>query len=165
MPYVDRFLATDGLIQHLQPIIPTIHDPQVLSNYTGFLAVSSITVYELAIKDIFNEFAKRKNLSFGNFVEKHFEKLNGRIKIRDIKDNVKTFGEKYSNRFTKKINIEESLQMTNLRVSMMNCYDNLLTCRHKFVHAGIVTLSIQEVIANYTIGKNVIHILDRTMVR
>lgn len=60
MIYSDRFVATDNLITHLSAIIATITDPQIQASYAGFLSVSAITVYELAIKDIFSGFGKRK---------------------------------------------------------------------------------------------------------
>ena len=62
MSYTDRFIATDNLISHLNTIVGTITDPAIQANYAGFLSVSSVTVYELAIKDIFNEFASNQIL-------------------------------------------------------------------------------------------------------
>ena len=97
MPYSNRFISTDNLITHLSSVVSTITDAAVLANYAGFLSVSAVTVYELAIRDIFCDFASKKHTVFGSFVENHFRRINGRIKIKSLRDeHVKQFGEKYS---------------------------------------------------------------------
>jgi hypothetical protein len=60
MPYVDQFQLADDYLAHLDAVIVQITDPFIKSRYTGFLAVSAVTVYELAIKSIFIDFAHRK---------------------------------------------------------------------------------------------------------
>ena len=79
--------STDALIANLTPYLSTITDAAVLASYAGFLSVSSVTVFELAIKDIFENFATKKNIVFGHFVEKHLSRLNGRIKLDDLRSN------------------------------------------------------------------------------
>lgn len=166
MSYTDRFIATDNLISHLNTIVGTIADPAIQANYAGFLSVSSVTVYELAIKDIFNEFASKKNKVFGNFIERYFEKLNGRIKIDDLKGiHIKRFGDKYLRKFNTKLQLKENNVFATSRISITNAYTNLIMCRHKYVHNGSPTLTINEVIAYYNSGKEVIHCLDDAMKR
>jgi hypothetical protein len=76
----------------------------IQADYAGFLSVSGVTVFELAIKDIFIEFALKKNKVFGTFIDSHFEKINGRIKLDDLKkSHIKQFGEKYLKKFNKKL--------------------------------------------------------------
>jgi hypothetical protein len=99
MSYNDRFQSTDDLINHLTVFVPTLPDEQIKSNYAGFLSASAVTVYELAIKDIFIEFAEKKNPLFGTFVGKYFDQINGHIKIDDVKRYIKSFGEKYLKNF------------------------------------------------------------------
>lgn len=166
MAYVDRFLATNNLIVHLKTVIGTIADPAIIANYAGFLSVSCVTVYELAIKDIFSEFASKKNKVFGTFIEKHFAKINGRIKIDDLRGtHVKLFGDKYLERFCKKLQKRESEIFTASRVSIITVYGNLVVCRHQYVHAGAPTLTISEVMDSYENGKEVIHCLSDSMKR
>lgn len=166
MNYSDRFIATDNLITHLSSIITTITDPQIQASYAGFLSVSAITVYELAIKDIFSEFGKKKNTVFGEFVENYFSKINGRIRIDDLKgDHIKRFGEKYFARFKKMVQKTETSYMQLNHVSITTSYSNLVTCRHDFVHKGAPTLTINEVMDSYKYGKEVIHCLFNTMKR
>jgi hypothetical protein len=166
MPYTDRFIDTDNLLGHLNTVVTSVTDSTVLSSYAGFLSVSAITVYELAIKDIFNEFAIKKNKSFGNFVEKHFGKINGRILLDDLRgQHIKPFGDKYLRQFDNKLITKEANILISSRVSMKECYKNLIICRHKFVHGGSPTLTYNEVVNFYQYGKGVIECLNLAMKR
>ena len=166
MAYQDRFIATDNLIAHLTPIVSGITDSATKSIYAGFLSVSAITVYELAIKDIFSDFSSKKNIVFGSFVEKYFAGLNGRIKLEDLKgQHIKPFGIKYLEKFEKKLKIREQAFFAATRKNVRSDYSNLILCRHKFVHAGNPTLTFLEVLDNYQTGKEVIHSLYEAMQR
>jgi hypothetical protein len=166
MAYQDRFAATDNLIAHLSPIVSTLSDPAIVSNYAGFLSVSAVTVYELAIKDIFTEFATKKNIAFGNFIESHFANINGRIRLEHLKgQHIKSFGEKYLDKFEKKLKTREQFVFTTSRKNVRSDYSNLVLCRHEYVHAGNPTLSFQEVLDYYQTGKEIIHSLHEAMQR
>ena len=166
MPYSDRFLATDNLITHLSTFVGAITDQTLQSNYAGFLSVSSVTVYELAIKDIFIDFATKKNKVLGTVISTHFEKLNGRIGISDLRGvHIKLFGEQYLRKFDKKLKIKDDTIFATSRTNIISDFGNLITCRHKFVHNGSPTLTVNEVINCYRNGKEVIHCLDETMRR
>ena len=166
MPYTARFIATDNLLIHLSTMIGTISDPAIQADYAGFLSVSGVTVFELAIKDIFIEFALKKNKVFGTFIDSHFEKINGRIKLDDLKkSHIKQFGEKYLKKFNKKLQEEEKRFFSTSSISIISDYGNLITCRHDYVHKGSPTLTIGEVIRSYQNGKEVIHCLNFAMKR
>ena len=166
MPYTERFISSDNLITNLSQNIATITNAAILASYAGFLSVSSVTVYELAIKDIFSDFATRKHLVFGHFVEKYLSRINGRIQINDLKSNqVRAFGSKYLQKFEASINRKEANFLSSHGKSMKSSYGNLITCRHEFVHQGSPTLTVAEVIDNYNLGKEVIHSLFDSMRR
>jgi len=166
MAYTDRFIPTDNLINNLRPYLATVTDAAVLSSFAGFLSVSGVTVYELAIKDIFNEFALKKNKVFGHFMQMHLGRINGRIQIEDLRKNqIKLFGVKYDAKFDKDIKQRESTTLTAHRISIKSSYKNLITCRHDFVHKGSPTLTVNEVIDSYTYGKEIIHCLNDSMKR
>jgi len=166
MPYSDRFIATDNLIIHLSSVISTITDTMVLASYAGFLSVSAVTVYELAIKDIFYEFSLKKNIVFGSFVQNHLKRMNGRIQIDSLKgEHIKTFGAKYFNKFNRLLQKKEESILNTRHISITSSYQNLIQCRHDFVHKGSPTLSFNEVIDDYQNCKEVIHCLNDTMKR
>ena len=166
MAYLNRFVSTDDLVMHLQPFVTLIPDEGLKSKYAGFLAVNAVTVYELAIKDIFKEFSNKKNPVFGFFIEKYFYQINGRIVLKDLKNqHIKSFGDKYLEKFEKKLSIREKIILTTLGKDVRSSYSNLIICRHKYVHAGAPTLTFTEVIDNYNVGKEVIHSLYEAMQR
>ena len=166
MSYQNRFVSTDNLIAHLNPFVNTITDQAIKANYAGFLSVSAVSVYELAIKDIFIEFAQKKNNIFGNFVEKHFSRINGKINIKDLKnEHIPQFGKNYHDKFEKKLKNREQIIYNTSRKNVRSDYSNLILCRHNYVHGGTPTLTFQEVLDSYQIGKEVIHSLHETMQR
>lgn len=167
MNYQNRFLPVDLLIAQLVPLSsPSGVDPLVLSSMAGIVAVEAVTAYELAIKDIFQDFAQRKHMVFGNFVKSTYNRLNGRIKYQEIKDNmVKSYGDKYLRRFVSKIQSKNNLILATEHVDLIQTYDSLVLGRHAFVHSGNLTMTLPEAIHYYTIGKQVIMVLDETMKR
>jgi hypothetical protein len=164
MSYVDRFTATDDLITHLQTVIPTVTDERLKSEYAGFLSANAVTVYELAIKDIFIAFAEKKNASFGTFVGTYFYQINGRIRIDEIRGYVKAFGEKYLNNFNKKLE-EKNKALFSTNNYLQTIYTNLITCRHKYIHANNPTMTFNEVVESYQLGKEIINVLKEIMKR
>jgi len=166
MPYTDRFKATDDLLAHLTTVMPSITDSAIKANYAGFLSVSAVTVYELAIKDIFIDFSSKKHNSFGTFTGNHFGKINGRIKLNDLRnEHVKAFGDKYLNKFISYLDTKENSILSAGGESIKASYGNLITCRHQYVHQGSPTLTFPEIQRFFHLGKDVIECLDRAMKR
>lgn len=168
MPYSDHFLHADDVVAHLNIIIPTIADPLLTPKYVGFVSVAAVTVYELAVKDIFIEFAKKKHKLLGNFTEAYFEKINGRIRLQVIVDDyIGKFGNKYQVCFRKNIEQRSKEYFRINHRDIRNSYANLITWRNDFAHEGRInsTTTYDEVIKAYEDGKEVIHCLAASMVR
>lgn len=161
-----EFNGVDLLISKLEPLSRTGIDPMILSAWAGIVAVEAVTAYELAIKKICEDFAKKKHTVFGTFVKASYNRLNGRISYGDLKDGiVKPYGEKYLRRLIKIKDSKTVAVMASDRVDLVQTYNNLITCRHEFVHAGVMTLSFAEAVKFYRIGKIVIDVLEETMRR
>lgn len=166
MSYLDRFVATDNLIAHLSPIVSAIADASIKANYAGFISVNAVTVYELAIKDLFCDFARKKNPVFCVFVEKHFKRINGKVGIDDLKgQHIVLFGDKYLKKFETKLKNREQIVFVRDRKNVRTNYSNLILCRHKYVHGGTPTLSFEEVIDYYNTGKEIIYSIEEAMKR
>lgn len=137
MPYTDHFRLTDDLIAHLDPVLAAVRDPFVESRYTGFLSVSAVTVFELAIKDIFREFARGKHKVLENFTNEYFERINGRIKIAAVRDDyVKKYGSKYVTRFDMRLRECEQSFLRSHGCSLRAAYGNLIEWRGDFCFLG-----------------------------
>jgi hypothetical protein len=168
MNYIDRFALVEYYLAHLDPVMASIGDPFVKSRYLGFIAVSAVTTYELAIKDIFYAFADKKHVILGEFARARFDQLNGRIKLSSLRnEHVKMFGERYVLKFNKKLEQCEQLSITAGRGSPMSSWGNIITWRHTFVHQGVApnTTTYQEIKNTYDIGKEVVHCLNAAMCR
>src|SRR5688572_1627528 len=111
--YSDHFKLADDLIEHLDSVLTGVQDPFIASRYAGFVAVSSVTVLEMALKAIFCDFAAAKDKVLGTFCERHFHRINGRIGLEIIIDDyLPRFGAKYQTRFKRAL---ETVEMEQLK--------------------------------------------------
>ena len=88
MAYTDKFQPTDELINEINTLKPHISSI-ALPKFTGAISVSAVTSYELAIKEILIDYASSKHHLFGGFIQNYLSRLNGRIKIPDLKNEIK----------------------------------------------------------------------------
>jgi hypothetical protein len=166
MPHSRHFALADPVIAHLNSVVCNVTDQFILSRYVGLIAVAAVTVYELCIKDIFWRFSSRKHKVFGTFVSKHFEKINGRIRLCDIKgEYLPRFGEVYLKGFAARLDEAENLELRGSGRSIIASYNNIITWRHQFAHEGIFvsTVTYSEAVDCYALGKGVIRVLAETM--
>jgi hypothetical protein len=168
VPYSDHFRLVDDLVDHLNTVIPGIVDPFIVSRYSGFVAVAAVTVFELAIKDIFCDFGARKHQILGAFTRKFFDRINGRIKYETIhRDYVSKFGDKYVKRFKGKMNKAEKEYFNVCRKSIFASYNNLIVWRNSFAHEGQMPTqaTYAEVVDAYSTGKKLVECLAVSMRR
>jgi len=167
VPYEERFQLVEDYLDQTNDFINTIEDDFVKTRFTGFLAVNAVTVFELCIKDILIEFSEKKHNVFGVYTSNQLKRINGRIKISDINELVKKFGDKYSKRFERNINITENNENQFSGKSVTSSYGNLIVWRHKFAHEGEIpnNATYTEAKNSYYLGKKVIHVLSDSMVR
>jgi len=168
MSYDSHFRHADDVVTHLSGLMPTITDPLLRAKYVGFVAVVAVTVYELALKDIFINFGHSKHKVLGNFTEKHFSRINGRIKINIIKDDyISRFGDKYIKSFNKNLEARTVEYFRSERRDIKSSYSNIITWRNDFAHEGNInsTTTFEEVVNAYNDGKEVLHCLARSMKR
>jgi RiboL-PSP-HEPN len=168
MAYQSHFAHADAIVAHLNGIVPTLADPLLEAKYVGFITVAAVTVFELAIKDIFIEFAKKKHKVLGNFTEKFFERINGRIRVREIQEKyLPNFGDKYVDQFKKHLNNATRTHLKSYKRDVLSSYGNVITWRNDFAHEGKInaTATYAEAVQAYEDGKTVINCLAQAMVR
>lgn len=166
MAYTDHFRHADDLIAHLASVVPGIPDPLLKLKYIGLVSIAAITVYELAVKEIFIDFAQRKHKVLGCFAESHFDRINGKVRLEHIqKDYIPKFGDKYLARFKKKIDRRAKEVLRTHRRDIRSAYSNIITWRNDFAHEGKLngTATFQEVVQAYEDGKEVLHSLADSM--
>ncbi|WP_394708262.1 HEPN domain-containing protein [Breoghania sp.] len=166
--YTEIFDSSDRSIGFLSESVASVSDPLVQNRFIGFLSVTAVTFYEEAFKKILYEFARKKHPVFGYHVKIHYEKLNGRIALRDIRNNhITKFGDKYRNRFDRLLAISENRSLRNGNGSIMTSYGNILTWRHNFVHGGNLpsNATYREAENSYQLGKGIFDCLYEAMKR
>ena len=168
MPYVTHFQHADDVVAHLNGVVPLLKDPLLQMKYVGFVTVAAVTVYEMAIKEIFIDFARKKHKVLGSFTESYFDKINGRIKISVIQDEyISRFGKNYLAKFKKLLDHASKVHMAANKRDLRTAYANLIVWRNDFAHEGRVssTATYTEVVTAYEDGKEVIRCLAEAMVR
>jgi len=168
MAYADHFRLVDDLISHLTPVVTGIRDPFLATRYTGFVAVTAVTVYELAVKEILCTFGESKHAVLGNFTRSYFERINGRIRYKTLHgEYVASFGDRYVRRFKKAVEKREKEVLVSKRKSILTSYDNIITWRHEFAHQGQVptNATYSEAVEAYAVGKELIECLASSMRR
>jgi hypothetical protein len=166
MPYTDHFRLADDMVNYLDTFVATVADDFIKTRYIGFVSVSAVTAYELAIKDIFNTFAERKHTVLGNFVQRYFVRLNGRIKLELIRnDYLVRFGDRYQRLFQQNLEKAERESLEKSHQSIVASYDNIIEWRNQFAHEGSIpqNVSYAEAIKSYGLGKTVISCLAESM--
>lgn len=167
MSYEDHFKLADEYLTHLDEAMDAIADPFIEGRYLGFVAVSAVTAFELAIKEIYQDFASKKHKVFGAYVNATTNRLNGRITTKDIREHISKFGDKYAERFKTRSQMLDRDWLKAGRGSVLSSYGNLITWRHKFVHTGKPppTTNYEEVKKSYQTGKALIGCLAGCMTR
>ena len=157
------FADSDDIIKTLQKLLNGASAGDK-AKFVGFVSVCAVTKYELGIKKIINGYADSKHVEFGIFVSKYLSRLNGRINLGDLRGLLKDY---FDAQCIKKFDIElEKIEKNILqkkKLSVGASYKNLILCRHNYVHSDILTLSFQESIQDYNLGKYVIKALSRAM--
>ncbi|WP_089725863.1 HEPN domain-containing protein [Candidatus Thiosymbion oneisti] len=167
MIYGSHFRHADDIVNHLNDIVPEITNPLLKAKYVGFVSVAAVTVYELAIKEILIEFARRKHQVFGHFIEAHLDRINGRIRLKTIKEeHISRFGSKYETRFQQGLDKRTKEYLQDNQRDIKNSYTNLIIWRNDFSHTGRInpTTTYEEAVQAYEDGKEVIHCLASCMI-
>lgn len=160
--YTDHFQLNDDLIQHLDQVLVQNRDPFVERRYVGFLAVSSVTVLELCVKSIFNDFAATQHPVLSTFCATHFNRINGRIGLKPIREEyLPHFGSIYVDQFKAEVDWLDEQGLLDLRMSFKGDYSNLITWRNEFTHGGHLptNATYRDVKRAYQSGKAIMHCL------
>lgn len=164
MPYRQHYQLVDDVTGHFDQVTETI-DAFILSRYVGFFAVASISVIELAYKDIMIDFANRTHTTFAAFLSSHYDRLNARVKLTHINGDLKKLGGPFLGRFTALLDEVHSQEVRNNSFSVKDSYASLISCRHDFSHGATVpeNISYNDVKNGYKAGKIVLDCLAESL--
>ena len=164
MSYDKHYKLVDDVTHHFDDVTKSI-DAFIESRYVGFFAVASISVIELAYKEIIIEFATKAHPTFGAFFSSHYERLNARVKLYHINEDLKRFGGPFHARFNRLVDRVQTYQIRKNSFSVRDAYASLITCRHDFSHGGSIpeNMSYNDVKNGYVAGKIILACLAKTL--
>lgn len=165
MKIEDYFTQTDDIIAYITAHATQIENQLIAQQFVGFLSVAAVTVYELAIKEIFVAFAKKKHFIFGIYVENKLKRINGQIRYENLHKLAGDFGEDYASTFKDNVTVAEKDSLRNKGRSILSAYNNIIVWRHVFAHKGEINRSatLQEAGIAYQDGKEIIFLLRSSM--
>lgn len=164
---VDHFKLGDDLIAHLRELHEG-RDQKELLRYTGFVAVSAVTVFELVVKEEFCSFASQQHNLLGAFTSSYFEKINGKVRVEALKkDYLKKFGDEFRDEFVRVLRGVAKTQLIIRKRDIERSYENIITWRNEFAHGGNApaNATFDEVCDAYDDGKLVLRCLRVALYR
>lgn len=166
MCYADLFEISDAYIKHSELAVAHIADPIIISRYTGFAATNAVTMFELAVKRLLIQYCARQHPLLGTMAENIFSKINGRIKIDDLKGNfLSKIDPSLIRSFETNLSQWEPAMLASSGKSIRSSYNNIIQWRHEFVHSGHppAHATLKETIESYYAGKCVIECLSMAL--
>ncbi|WP_426163803.1 HEPN domain-containing protein [Sandarakinorhabdus sp. DWP1-3-1] len=126
------------------------------ADLAGMLVVSIAAAYESCVKDTMITHAARFNVEFENFTAKNYEKLNSRISVKDLKNYTKMFDPTIHEKFRLTLVRRKALMLRITGKSIESEFENILSWRHAFAHAGTRVTTIEEAANTHRIARIVI---------
>ena len=116
--------------------------------------------YETCVKEILFEYANKKHIDFGGFALRNYEKLNSRILIKDLKKYCETFDPTICSSFKEGLATKKKKVLERVGKNIEVSYEQILSWRHEFAHAGIRQTTIEEAAATHRVGKRILYVFD-----
>ncbi|WP_428943252.1 HEPN domain-containing protein [Pantoea sp. FN060301] len=155
--------AANVLIEKMNNYAPASNkNNEFRADLAGLLVVSISSLYENCIKEIILDYALRHHQQFAAYTSRNYEKLNSKIRVDDLNKLAKLFDDKVHQKFTK--NLKRIRQRTERWAGkdIVGSYNQILTCRHSFAHAGERTTTIEEAALNHRIACQVIYAFHKS---
>lgn len=131
------------------------------ADLAGLLVVAIAASYEACVKEVLVGYASFHNTAFAQFANNNFEKLSSRVAVSDLHRYCKLFDDNVSYKFKNLLKAKKKQVDERLGKDITTCYEQILSWRHEFAHAGRKNTTIEEAIATHTVAKRVIYCFDK----
>lgn len=158
-PHFDRI---DKLAEEINSFVPSDARgaSQFRADLAGLLVVTIAASYESCVKETLVNYASNCHESFGQFTINNFSKLNSRISINDLFRYTKLFDERINRSFTYYLKRRKEGINRKIGKNIEHSYEQILSWRHAFAHAGIRNTTIEEALAMHRLAKRVLYAFD-----
>lgn len=165
MPRADldlQFDRIDVLIAEINGLVPSdgYRAIQFRAHLAGLLVVAMAATYESCVKDILHEHAKQHHAAFGGFTLRNYQKLNSRVQVSDLKKYCELFDPNICVRFKERLTARKKSLLSRAGKNIETSYEQILTWRHDFAHAGIRNTTIEEAERTHRAAKRILYIFD-----
>jgi len=148
-------ILINNVFRHAPKSNPT--NDEYLADLAGMVCVSCVAAYENSIKEILTQHARLQHSEFGNFVERHFERLNSRIYRSDLEKYARLFDPNLVVLFKERLDESEYIFARRTQGSIKSSYANMLQWRHAFAHSGQRSATLEEVRISHLYCKRLLH--------
>ncbi len=161
-----HFARIDELVREINALVPSSNyrEIQFRADLACLLVVAMAASYEACVKDTLFDFAHRQHAKFGNFTKNNYRKLNSRVQVKDLKRYCGLFEEAIKAEFNRLLSARKKRILDRLGRNIEVAYEQILTWRHDFAHAGIRNTTIEEAVATHQLAKRVLYVFDEAFV-
>tara|TARA_B100000965_G_scaffold114772_1_gene94707 strand:+ start:1448 stop:1960 length:513 start_codon:yes stop_codon:yes gene_type:complete len=160
---IDRHLArVDKLVDEVQKFAPegARGSEEFRSDLAGLIVVAIAAAYEACVKEVLVNYASERHPDFQAFVNNQFEKLSSRVNVSDLNTYAKRFNPQIHSNFKERLKQRRDRLEGRVGVNIQTRYEQILSWRHEFAHAGIKNTTIQEATEFHKYAKRVLYCFD-----
>ena len=155
------FARIESLRSEIVLHVPTSTNTlQFRADLAGLLVVAIAASYESCVKETLTSYAARHHVEFETFAQNHFNKLNSRINLNDLYGYARTFGNPIHRDFGKRIQERKRKILDRTGKDFTKAYEQILSWRHDFAHAGVRNTTVQEAFLTHGFAKRVLYAFD-----
>lgn len=127
------------------------------ADLAGLFVVTIAATYESCVKEILVGFASRHHAAFGSYATLKYAKLNSRIGMSDLHGYTKIFEPAAAVKFKQELKRLKEKVGQRTGKDIEKSYEQILSWRHDFAHAGKRNTTLEEAAATHTLGKRIIY--------
>lgn len=157
-----HFDRIERLVNEMDAFVPKDYKgvTEFRADLAGLLVVSIAASYESCVKETLVNYASNCHTLFGQFTANNFEKLNSKIAVSDLNRYTKLFDTGINKKF--KSNLSRRKERIDKRIgrNIESSYEQILSWRHDFAHAGLRNTTIEEALITHRLAKRVLYAFD-----
>jgi hypothetical protein len=163
----ENFLHIRNLARDIEERLggTSVAEQRLRNELAGMFCVTIAASYEGIVKETLISYAAKFHPKYRDHIERDFDKLNARIKIKDLKHYSQRFGlsewsgdgsNKNSTSFDRVLNEKRAVVERRFRADLNGSYTNIFTWRNAYAHERTTTATFNDVYKAHRIGQYVI---------
>lgn len=157
-----HFKRVENLVAEISQFVPegTKGATEFRADLAGLLVVSMAASYESCVKEILVNHASRQHVSFGQFANSNFNKLSSRVALADLNTYAELFDPEIKIQFKANFKLKKKSINKRTGIDIQKSYEQILSWRHDFAHAGIRNTTVEEATRIHRHAKRVLYCFD-----